>query len=56
VAPRAIFNAARLAETKNLWTDAQTKYESLDTLYNQSIWNKMAKNRIIELRVLGKIK
>jgi len=56
VAPRAVFDAARLDESKNAWTDAQTKYQSLDTLYAQSAWDKLAKNRIVELKVLGKIK
>ena len=56
VAPRAIFDAARLDESKSAWADAQTKYQSLDTLYSQSVWDKLAKNRLIELKVLGKIK
>jgi TolA-binding protein len=56
VAPRAIFDEGRLEETKASWDNAKTAYESLDTLYSQSVWNKLAKNRLIELKVLGKIK
>lgn len=56
VAPRAVFDAARIDESKNAWTDAQTKYQSLDTLYPQSAWDKLAKNRIVELKMMGKIK
>jgi TolA-binding protein len=55
VAPRAIFDAARLDESKSLWSAAQAKYQSLDTLYSQSVWDRIAKNRLIELKVLGKI-
>jgi TolA-binding protein len=56
VAPRSIFEAARLDESQGHWPDAQTKYQSLDTLYSGSIWNNLAKNRLIELKVMGKIK
>jgi TolA-binding protein len=56
VAPRAIFNAARLDEEKGAWAEAQKRYELIDSQYNQSEWNKLAKNRVIQLKVLGKIK
>jgi len=56
VAPRALFDAGRVAEQRNSWTEAQTAYEQIDTLYSQSTWGKLAKNRIIELKVEGKIK
>ncbi len=56
VAPRAIFDAGRLDEAKGAWADAQKKYESMDSLYSQSIWTKLAKNRLVELKVLGKTK
>lgn len=56
VAPRALFDTGRLAEQRGAWSDAQAAYEQIDTLYSQSTWDKLAKNRIIELRVQGKIK
>jgi tetratricopeptide (TPR) repeat protein len=56
VAPRAIFNAARLDEEKSAWAEAQKRYELIDSQYSQSEWNKLAKNRLIQLKVLGKIK
>ncbi len=56
VAPRALFDAGRVAEARGSWSEAQTAYEQLDTLYSQSTWDKLAKNRIIELKVQGKIK
>jgi TolA-binding protein len=56
VSPRALFNAGRLDEAKGAWADAQKKYEQMDSLYGQSAWTKLAKNRVIELKVQGKIK
>ncbi len=56
VAPRALFDAARLDEAKGAWEDAQKKYQSADTLYNQSVWNRLAKNRLVQLKVMGKTK
>ena len=56
VAPRAIFNAGRIDELKGAWTEAQKKYEQMDGLYSQSVWTKLAKNRVIELKVQGKLK
>jgi len=56
VAPRAIFNAGRIDELKGAWAEAQKKYEQMDSLYSQSVWTKLAKNRIVELKVQGKIK
>jgi TolA-binding protein len=56
VAPRALFDAARMDEAKGAWTDAQKKYEQLDTQYAQSVWTKLGKNRVVELKVQGKIK
>lgn len=56
VAPRAIFNAGRIDEVKGAWAEAQKKYEQMDSLYSQSVWTKLAKNRAIELKVQGKIK
>jgi TolA-binding protein len=56
VAPRALFDTGRLAEQRSAWSDAQSAYEQIDSLYSQSMWDKLAKNRIIELKVQGKIK
>ncbi len=56
VAPRAMFDAARLQEQKGSFDDAHKTYDQIDGLYPASTWDKLAKNRLIELRVLGKIK
>ena len=56
VAPRALFNSGRLYEAKSDWAGAQKAYESMDGLYPQSMWTRLAKNRLVELKVLGKIK
>jgi tetratricopeptide (TPR) repeat protein len=56
VAPRALFDSGRLYEAKSDWTSAQKSYEAMDGLYAQSMWTRLAKNRIVELKVLGKIK
>jgi TolA-binding protein len=56
VSPRAIFNAGRLQEAKSAWDEARTSYESLESLYASSIWTKLAKDRIVGLKVLGRIK
>jgi TolA-binding protein len=56
VAPRATFNAGRLDETKGAWEDAQKRYESMDSLYSQSIWTKLAKDRVVQLKIMGKAK
>jgi TolA-binding protein len=56
VAPRAMFDAARVDEQKNAFADAQKMYNQIDSMYPSSTWDKLAKNRLIELRVLGKIK
>ena len=56
VAPRALFDAGRVAEARNDWSEAQKDYEQLDSQYGQSVWDKLAKNRIIELKVEGKVK
>ena len=56
VAPRAVFDAGRLYEAKSDWANAQKTYQSMDESYAQSMWTRLAKNRLIELKVLGKIK
>jgi len=56
VAPRALFDAGRLYEAKGDWANAQKTYQSMDESYAQSMWTRLAKNRLVELRVLGKVK
>lgn len=56
VAPRALFDSGRLYEAKSDWTNAQKAYQSMDGLYTQSMWTRLAKNRLVELKVQGKIK
>jgi len=56
VAPRALFDAARIDEQKGSFEDAKKKYEQIDGLYPSSIWDKLGKNRVIALRVEGKVK
>ena len=56
VAPRAMFDVARLDEQKGSYDDARKKYDQIDSLFPTSIWDKLAKNRIIELKVMGKVK
>lgn len=56
VAARALFDAARIDEQKGSFEDAKKKYEQIDSLYPSSIWDKLAKNRVIALRVDGKVK
>ncbi len=56
VAPRATFDAGRLYEAKSDWANAQKTYTSMDEAWPQSLWTRLAKNRLIDLKVLGKIK
>ncbi|MGO9410326.1 MAG: tetratricopeptide repeat protein [Spirochaetia bacterium] len=56
VAPRAMFDVARLDEQKGQFDDAHKMYDQIDGLYPSSTWDKLAKDRLIELRVLGKVK
>ncbi len=55
-APRALFDAARIDEEKGSFEDARKKYEGLDTDYPLSAWTRLAKNRIVALKVEGKLK
>ncbi len=55
VAPRALFDSGRLYEAKKDWTNAQKAYESMDSLYAQSFWTRLAKNRLIGMKVQGNI-
>jgi TolA-binding protein len=56
VAPRALFDSGRLYEAKSDWANAQKAYQSMDGLYAQSRWTRLAKNRLVELKVQGKTK
>ncbi len=56
LAPRAIFNAGRLQEKKSAFEDAKASYAGLEADFPDSEWTKLAKNRIIALRVEGRIK
>lgn len=56
VAPRATFDAGRLYEVKTDWANAQKTYQSMEESYAQSMWTRLAKNRLVALKVLGKIK
>jgi TolA-binding protein len=56
VAPRAMFDAARVSETWGDFAGAQNTYEAMDASYSQSVWTKLAKDWVIELKVAGKIK
>ncbi len=56
VVPRALFGAARIDEEKGAFEEARKKYDSLDADHPQSGWTKLAKNRMIALKVEGKIK
>ena len=54
--PRALFDAGRLDEQKGAWDEALRKYERMESDYASSSWTKLAKNRIIALKVEGKLK
>ncbi len=55
IAPRALFNAARIDEEKEAYTEASVRYNDLSTKYPASDWTKLGKNRIIALKVAGKL-
>jgi tetratricopeptide (TPR) repeat protein len=55
LAPRALFDAGRLAEGAGDWTAAQQYYDQIDAEWPTSQWDALAKNRLIALKVAGKI-
>ena len=55
VAPRALFALGRLAEEAGTWDEARTRYEQLDAEWPSSGWTQLAKNRLVALKVAGKI-
>jgi TolA-binding protein len=56
VTPRAIFSAGRLYEAKSDWENARKSYESLATTFSSSVWTKLAKDRVVQLKIAGKVK
>jgi len=56
VAPRAMFDAGRLYEAKSDWANAQKTYQSMDDSFGQSMWTRLGKDRLVDLKVQGKIK
>jgi TolA-binding protein len=54
-APRALFALGRLAEEAGTWDEARTRYEQLDAEWPSSGWTQLAKNRLVALKVAGKI-
>jgi TolA-binding protein len=55
VTPRALFALGRLAEEAGTWDEAKSRYEQLDAEWPSSGWTMFAKNRLIALKVAGKI-
>lgn len=55
VAPRALFALGRLAEEAGTWDEAKSRYEQLDAEWPSSGWTQLAKNRLVALKVAGKI-
>jgi tetratricopeptide (TPR) repeat protein len=55
IAPRALFALGRLAEDAGTWDEAKSRYEQLDAEWPSSSWTQLAKNRLIALKVAGKI-
>lgn len=54
LAPRALFNIGRLAEESQQWNDAKTSYQKILDEYASSSWTKLARDRIIYLKVQNK--
>jgi tetratricopeptide (TPR) repeat protein len=55
MAPRALFALGRIAEGAEAWDDAKSRYEQLDAEWPSSGWTRFAKNRLVALKVAGKI-
>jgi len=55
VAPRALFGAGRIDEENEAFAEAGKRYDQLASQYPASDWTKLGKNRIIALKVLGKL-
>ncbi len=55
IAPRALFALGRIAEGAEAWDEAKSRYEQLDAEWPSSGWTQFAKNRLVALKVAGKI-
>jgi TolA-binding protein len=55
VVPRALFALGRLAEGTQAWDEAKSRYEQLDAEWTSSSWTQLARNRLVALKVAGKI-
>jgi tetratricopeptide (TPR) repeat protein len=53
--PRALFSSGRLLELEGDFAGAKKSYDQLDEEYPLSNWTKASRNRIIELKIKGKI-
>jgi TolA-binding protein len=53
--PRALFSTGRLLELEGDSAGAKKAYDQLEDEYPLSNWTKAARNRIIELKIKGKI-
>lgn len=54
--PHALFSIGRIQEQKNAPEEAKKAYDRLENEFPDSGWTNYAKNRIIELKVAGKLK
>ncbi len=55
IVPRALFALGRIAEGASAWDEAKSRYEQLDAEWPSSGWTQLAKNRLVALKVAGKI-
>ncbi len=53
--PEVLFSLGRLHEQQDDYTSAQEVYEDLEDNFSSSNWTKLARNRIIKMKVDGKI-
>jgi tetratricopeptide (TPR) repeat protein len=53
--PEALFSLGRMHEQQNDYAAAQEVYEDLEDNFSSSNWTKLARNRIIKMKVDGKI-
>ena len=55
LAAQAMFSSGRLLETDGEFTGALAAYNQLEEEHPDSNWTKLARNRIIDLKIKGKI-
>jgi TolA-binding protein len=53
--PRALFSTGRLLELEGDYAGAKKAYDQLEDEYPLSSWTRVARNRIIELKIKGQI-